>query len=248
MIVDEENVWRDIVIRIAICDSLAGTAERIKLTLERLYHNRISIVVCESIFALEHYVLDEMNGNVDIIFMDVNMPEVDSIAVIREIQKDYSHIQAAFLAYDEKEVWNIFQADPACFLKKPVDDVQLQDAMNRMLVKIHEERKRILVFESRKGVLLIPVDEILYVESDKREFTIVMTRNRRERGYGKMEQLLERLPGNFIRCHQSYIVNIDKIWCFSNKEIILMNQQKIPVSRPRCKSTKEAMMNYLILK
>lgn len=201
-------------IRVAICDSQITTAEKIKDILETIYHGGIGITVCESNFALQNYVLDEMRGDVDILFLGIQLPDSSGILSAVEIQKSYPNIQIAFVAEDGKAAQEIFSANPSYFLMKPIEKDKIQDAMNRMVVNIHKNSRQVLTFESKKGVYAFPMDEILYIESDRRELVFVMTGNRRESGYGKLDDLMQKLPPQFLRCHQSYIVNMDKLSFF----------------------------------
>ena len=71
-----------------------------------------------------------------------------------------------------------------------------------------------------------------------------MDEQRCESGYGKLDEIQEKLPEQFIRCHQSYIVNIEKIQFLSGKEIILDDDTVIPVSRNKYKDTKDKILYY----
>jgi len=232
-------------VHIAVCDKKMESAKKIEEFLLKLYGKGIRVFVCESTFALENYVLDTMKGNVDILFISLAMPEGDGVAAVAKMQADYPDIQVTFMAEGKRQIMDIFRANPAYFLLKPVTEQQIQEAMNRMLIRLRHERKELWAFEGQKGLLVIPKEEILYVESNRREITIVLTGNRQEKGSGKLSDLEEGLGEEFIRCHQSYIVNASKVWCINNKEITLYNEETVPVSRPRYKETRAAMLKYI---
>ena len=232
-------------IHVAICDKKIELKKKIEEILVKLYGNGVRVFVCESIFALENHVIDTMKGNVDILFVNLAMPEGDVVATVASMQADYPDIQVTFMAEGKRQIGDIFRANPAYFLLKPVAEQHIQEAMNRMLVRLRRERKELWAFEGQKGLLVIPKEEILYVESNRREITIVLTGNRREKGIGKMGDMEEGLGDEFIRCHQSYIVNASKIWCINSKEITLYNEETVPVSRPRYKATRAAVLKYI---
>ncbi|MBQ9990402.1 MAG: response regulator transcription factor [Lachnospiraceae bacterium] len=231
-------------LRVAVYDCRKELADRVKGLLTCLYRRELHIFTCESIFALENYVFDERNGNVDILFVGLSEGEEETIGEIAAIQKEYPNIQVTFIADRESQALNIFQANPAFFMLRPVQEEQIQKAMNRMFLYLRRTRNRIIVFESARETLIIPQDDILYIESNRREITFVLTRGRREKGMGKLDELETRLEKNFIRCHQSYIVNADKVRAILTKELILYNGWKIPVSRARHKEMKKGILEF----
>ena len=150
-----------------------------------------------------------------------------------------------FLAEEDSQAIQIFRANPAYAIKKPVDCGQLQEALNRMLVRLRRVKKEVLVFDAAGGTLIIPQEEILYVESDRKEVVFHLTQQRRERAVGKLDIIEPLLGESFVRCHQSYIVNAAKIGRFTRREVYLFNLKKIPISRPRSTKTREAILGYL---
>jgi DNA-binding LytR/AlgR family response regulator len=72
-----------------------------------------------------------------------------------------------------------------------------------------------------------------------------MTRDRQVTGVYKLDEIEEQLEEGFIRCHQSYLVNADRVKCVTAKEVILHNDKAIPISRNRGKETKTALYSYI---
>ena len=77
----------------------------------------------------------------------------------------------------------------------------------------------------------IKLDKVNYFESRGRKIAAVAMDEKFE-FYQKMDELMSVLPpGSFIRCHQSYTVNIRAIYSFSSTSVVLKNGLNIPVSR-----------------
>lgn len=82
-----------------------------------------------------------------------------------------------------------------------------------LLFACSEQRRRrnYFVIKSRERVFRIRCADILFFESEKRQVTLYTDKDCYV-FYAKLSDVLEDLPpADFIRCHQSYIVNIDKI-------------------------------------
>ena len=91
---------------------------------------------------------------------------------------------------------------------------------------------RSYVIECQEGRIRIPYKDIYYFEA--REKKIFLRTRKEEFGfYTTMEQLITALPGNFIRCHRSYIVNSEKIVriMISQNIIQLHHEMEVPLSR-----------------
>ncbi|MDR1701485.1 MAG: LytTR family transcriptional regulator, partial [Sporomusaceae bacterium] len=63
--------------------------------------------------------------------------------------------------------------------------------------------------------------------------------------YGKLEELEKQLDYRFVRCHRSYLVNLDHLNEYANGEIKLTNKTCVPVSRLRYQEVLAAMMEYM---
>ena len=91
----------------------------------------------------------------------------------------------------------------------------------------------------------IPCNELQYVESHKRVATFV-GEEKRCSVYIKLDDLEQMLPSNFLRCHKSYLVNMNFIENFTVENILLFSGQKISVSRGKYHEAKEKFREYLL--
>lgn len=92
--------------------------------------------------------------------------------------------------------------------------------------------KDTLILKNIQGVWQVRVNDIMYIESERRRLHI-KTESDEITVYGQMGKLMEQLPEHFIRCHQSYLVNADYIRGITPRHLELQNQKRIPISRNR---------------
>lgn len=127
------------------------------------------------------------------------------------------------------------------FLIKPVSMARLQETVGRYL----EERLRrpadfLNVSIQRRSVQL-PLHQIFYLESQRRKIVAHMGAEQVE-FYGRLDQLEELLaPSGFIRCHQSYLVNLQYIRQLDSTSLTLPQGVSLPVSRPYLKRLRAAL-------
>lgn len=134
---------------------------------------------------------------------------------------------------------------PASLLLKPVDPRRLSEVTEE-LFEVFTERfgsKTIpesFTIETREGKQYIPLDKIYYVEA--REKKIFVRTVHEEYGfYETMENMTKQLPPNFLRCHRSYIVNMDKVEMarIARNCLELKGGVTVPLSRNYKKAVKE---------
>ena len=87
----------------------------------------------------------------------------------------------------------------------------------------------------------IPLKHVRYFISDKRKIKAVLDYSYGEVDfYMKMEELEEKLSSHdFIRCHQSYLINIHKVLFWERSHIGLIGEEMIPVSRKYIKTVNQ---------
>jgi len=102
---------------------------------------------------------------------------------------------------------------------------------------------QILEVRTYRGIKYIPVIRIIYIKAEKKESVIHLDNNK----LVNARYLLKWYSGvlstpDFFRCHNSYIINCKYVDCFCSKEIILVNNIHIPLSRNKLKSLKENLV------
>lgn len=104
------------------------------------------------------------------------------------------------------------------------------------------EQEKMLVVENNQGKIPIPFSNIYYLEvREKKVFIRLKTKEYSK--YGTLESIAKELPENFVRCHRSFIVNVERIDSvkLSENSIILEDNIFVPLSRSYKNVIKEYM-------
>jgi len=171
----------------------------------------------------------------DLLFLDVQMPELDGFGVLREHGAEQMPAVIFVTAYDDFAV-RAFEANALDYLVKPVEEARFAQALERTrarmrtvqavalsqrlsaLLAMHEHSHassgaavhRLLVPTST-GDLLLDTDEIDWIEADD-YYAAIHARGRRHLIRESLASLEQRLDaGRFVRAHRSAIVNIDRV-------------------------------------
>ena len=136
-----------------------------------------------------------------------------------------------------------YETEHACFLVKPVDDGELAFALRRALDRAARGRMEPLRIRCGFEERIVDPRDIVFIESERRVLNI-HTVAETVRTYGKLADLEESLPADFVRCHKSFLVNMRYIKAIGQGELRLAQGESVPVSQSRRRQTQEAVRTY----
>ena len=195
----------------------------------------------------------------DLVFMDVQMPGLDGMGVIRRLREKETPLPYFVMAtaYDQYAV-EAFKWEALDYLLKPVEKDRLATAVERARKAVLErtkteqpeppaprpslQRSKILVRSQRRN-LIVDAQDVVYATIDDGLITVVATTLEGQSNYRTIEELQSNLdPNMFWRVHRSYLVNIHRIkevipWFKSSFQLRMddKKQTEIPVSRVQTK-------------
>ena len=113
---------------------------------------------------------------------------------------------------------------------KPITTSEVLTAIERFLNQNKDNiRESFFVKKLHSSNEKIYLDDILFIESEKDAIKI-KTKEDEIVTLSSIKKILEKLPNKFIRVHRSFIININHIKSFENKNIKI-NDYTIPISR-----------------
>lgn len=229
---------------ILVCDDDSFFLEYLSKLIEKVLNNNCSITKFSTGYALEMYVDDIRQNNLDILFIDIDLGKENGIEVAKRIKKKLCNIKVIFITGFINYSKNIFETEPTYFLVKPFNYEDLTKALLTAKKAIEDDRPNTLNIVSKGIVTTINIKKIKYVESIKRQ-VIIYDSEESFTVYNKLNTIEQYLPSNFIRCHQSYIINMDRVKYLNMYFFILQSGEKIPVSQSKYNKTKEIFISYL---
>lgn len=181
---------------------------------------------------------------VDLLFLDIQMPELTGIEFIKSLKKPPMVIFTT--AYREYALTG-YELNVVDYLLKPVSFDRFLQAISKVLKQhsdIEEKHKGksvkdILWIRSKNRTLKIPADTILYIESQGNKIKIV-TQSETFSIYKTLDAMEKELKGkNFLRVHRSFIVSLDKINSWSTNDLII-HEHTIPIGRSYASKVKSS--------
>jgi two-component system response regulator LytT len=195
----------------------------------------------------------------DLVFMDVQMPGLDGVGVIRKLKEKKIPLPYFVMAtaYDQYAV-EAFRQEALDYLLKPVDQERLAATVERARRVIAErartaqpeppapkpslQRTKLLIKNNQRN-FIVDAQDVVYATIDDGLITVVATNLEGQSNYRTIEELQSNLdPDMFWRVHRSYLVNIHRIrevipWFKSSFQLRMddKKQTEIPVSRVQTK-------------
>lgn len=153
----------------------------------------------------------------DIIFLDIQMPDLTGIQLSKLIDYDASIIFTTAYAQFAVEGFELSAVD---YLLKPIafprfleaiEKVKKKGSSKKQNLNITQENYFFVKTDGKNKFAKVKLTEILYVESIK-NYVIIHTKKEQLVTYSTLKSIQESLAENiFIKIHKSYIVALDKV-------------------------------------
>lgn len=165
---------------------------------------------------------------VDLIFLDINMPNMSGMQMLNELQVKP---QIVFTTAYSEFAMDSYNFDAVDYLLKPFDFERFQLALNKVEKRLYVSKQQNSYFFIKDGYKNIKIEfrDIQFVMGSGNYLDII-TKDKKYSPRMTFTELIEKIPSSqFIRIHQSYIVNIDNIGKIENNHVYVMSH-KIPIS------------------
>lgn len=193
--------------------------------------------------------LDYLKDNdVDLIFLDINMPLLDGLSFIKSLTKKPLIIITS--AHEDFAVES-FDLNLLDYLVKPISFPRFMKAINKVYrILIHDkkqvanslDRAYIFIKIDKKKMKKIFLDELLVVESLK-DYLKIITLDKKYIIHHTLTNFTELLPSdNFMRIHRSYTVALDKIDLLEGNSVEIGGIRYV-ISRSYLDSVKNRILN-----
>jgi two-component system LytT family response regulator len=185
------------------------------------------------------------DGNIDLVFLDVQMPELTGIQFLKIAGNKANYILTTAYSQYALESYDLNVSD---YLLKPIafdrfykavekvrNQVQKKDTpaaptiQPLLAAKPQQDQIQDFIFvKTEHKIQKIELDDILYIEGLK-DYISIFTKSERVITLQNMKKMEETLPkSDFIRVHKSYIISIDKIESIERSRIAISGKT-IPI-------------------
>lgn len=176
--------------------------------------------------------------NYEIVFMDIELGEDSGITLAQKINKSMPNAQIIYISQYLEYISSVYESQHMFFIRKDAMETYLPRALEIALKKIQEHNNLYLQFFWNKEEYQIKQTDIIYIERVLRT-TEIHTSTKTFYTSEKIGSLQQRLNNSFIRCHRSYIINMNALTNLKNNCAILNGTIETPISRSYYKEVKK---------
>ena len=224
-----------IMIKVAFCDDDLSVLKELSVLMDRYRVERNQDIT----YAAFHSPLEllsevERGTRLDIIFLDVLMPGQDGISAAREIRKYDTSVKIIYLTSSSEYAVDSYEVGAYFYQLKPI----WQESFYRLILRC------------KTGITRLELDKLKYCEVTGRNLLLHKEDGEVLDSVGKLDDLCEQLKDYecFVRCHRSYMINMDYVKSISNKAVILSDGTQIPIPHGKYSELKDKFFSYFFRK
>ncbi|MEW6182907.1 MAG: LytTR family DNA-binding domain-containing protein [Bacillota bacterium] len=160
----------------------------------------------------------------EVIFVDVQMPDLDGLSAVFRLQKEHPDVFAVFISAHAHYAAEAFDLDAVDYVVKPLN----RDRVGRALAKARRfvelrsivaaadftlngpDNTKRLVLKCGHGATVVKTDDIFFIEKMGKR-CIIHTDGSRYDTVDRLSSIERQLDARFFRCHKSFIININRV-------------------------------------
>lgn len=178
----------------------------------------------------------------DLLFLDVLFDTERGIQFAKMLNERKWNIDVVFVTSNPDYAVEGYTAFPLSFLLKPIARDRLAAVIDRFLGKHMPQRLRLT---TARGVIQLPVSQILYFEIFGHDVILHKTDGTEENWSGTLKELESALPPrSFVRPHRSYLVNLEHVTGIVRYRMALSSGASLPISKALYRQIQCSLVEY----
>lgn len=186
----------------------------------------------------------------DIFFLDIMTPESTGAGFVLAESIHSINPQAAivFTTNSREYITNAFEISAFRYLLKPLDAAKVWAALDQLSLSLSRKSRHAAVFRCFDRQRIVNFDQVLHIEMfTKKHLGIVHLASGEDFEISlatttAANLLKETLSKDFVRCHQSHIINLNHILSYDSGHVTLRDGTVVPISRRE----KDSLVNAII--
>lgn len=236
-------------LKIAICDDRKEDRDRMDMYVRKFCEERLQKAEIEVFSHPDDLICECERFRPHIYILDIVMPMVNGIQAARELRWNQPEAQIIFATSEESFALESFDVNPINYILKPVKKEKLFETLDLAIKRISLEEEKTVTVKMKGGYSTLRLDNIMYIDYRNHVVSYHLlsgeTISTSTLRIGFADYLNQNHAGeDFVQCHESVAVNIRSIDKLTKTEIMVRNQEILPVAKSRYAKVSEKYMNY----
>lgn len=230
-------------VNIVICENDKNDQEFVKAKVVKILDD-LNIEYEIKVYNSGDDLLEGYDKYTDIILLDIQMDGLDGMETARKIREFDDNVEIIFITSFVEYALEGYEVNAYRYLLKPVKDENLMTSLINCLNDRNFVKRSIVIKEGDTRIK-ISLKDIMYIEVQGNDIT-VHTLKDTYRTKGTMSNFETEINSDmFVRCHKSYLVNLEYIKSIKRYTSILVNDEEVPLSRNKYKEIKDRFFEMI---
>lgn len=219
-------------IEVAICEDSKMDREILYGIISLLMSDRGLDFCVDTYESGESLVAGYGNHPYDLIFLDIMMGEINGVEAGRRIRELDQMVEIVYCTSSKDFAIAAYEIHALGYLLKPYESAKIGALLDYYVQRHPQENQNFIEVKSKRKSVIIPYKDIIYMESDNKVVYIHTTKQGDVKVYGKLDSFEEQIKDErYLRCHQSYLVNLSYVAGLVDSDFIMLNDDMIPIRK-----------------
>lgn len=198
-------------------------------------------------YACSEYLLSDWQVEkvFDVAFLDIVMPgnRMNGMEVAHALKNKDCEASIIFTTSVADFMQDGYRVQAVRYLMKPLNYEDIKECMDEVLWRLLSHKNTSFVIQYKGRTNRIFYKDVLYFSNNKHNID-THTRDQVYTHHQGFQDFLESLPPEFCQCNRGLAVNLEAIYGIAQKEITLMNKEKLPISDTYLATVKDLYIKH----
>lgn len=189
-------------------------------------------------------LVEKYDTTIDLIFLDIKMDYLNGLKTAKRIRQMDEKVSIIFLTTLTRYSLEGYKYQASNYIIKPITYGRLKEEMDSWLKHYRQDDNPFIVVTNDTGKYKVFLKSLRFIETFNRNL-LLHTEQENIICYRKMKEMEEELSQHgFVRCHSGYLVNLFYVKRIEKLDIVLITDERIPVSQLKKKEFMEQLADY----
>lgn len=178
----------------------------------------------------ESFLFSLEDGVPDAVFADIQMPGMNGMEMVRKLREKDSEMPVVFTSGLSEYLQEGYEVQALHYLIKPISAGKVFECMDRVCSR--KNTRNLFTARTEDGMVRLDLREVNYCEAEGHYTRFTMTDRTEIRVLSSISEAEKELPEDaFVRCHRSYLCNLENVKQIVQDNVIFDNGESVPISR-----------------